>query len=143
MEHSAAAAASATATAAAAAAAAAAASATATAAAGTAVELEGQLDRAAAAIAEADALIVFTGAGMGVDSGLGTYRGANAGVWQAGHDLGLDYDQLCRSQLLHDHSREQPTAAAVAATRIDARLAWAFWRFQHELYTSGSTPHDG
>ena len=37
---------------------------------------------------------------MGVDSGLGTYRGANAGVWKAGDELGLDYDQLCRSQWL-------------------------------------------
>ena len=42
-------------------------------------KLERSLDRAAQAIRSADALIVFTGAGMGVDSGLGTYRGANAG----------------------------------------------------------------
>jgi len=37
------------------------------------------LRAAAAAIRQADALLFATGAGMGVDSGLGTYRGTNAG----------------------------------------------------------------
>jgi hypothetical protein len=35
----------------------------------------------AKAIFEADALLYTTGAGMGVASGLGTFRGVNAGVW--------------------------------------------------------------
>jgi NAD-dependent SIR2 family protein deacetylase len=116
--------------------------------------LELALSRAAAAIADAEALIVFTGAGMGVDSGLGTYRGANAGVWRAGHDLGWSYEQLCRSQHLFaeqapqtsldskpdtEPEPEQPPGANV----IDARLAWAFWRFSYEMYTAGSKPHAG
>eukprot|EP01043_Picozoa_sp_COSAG02_P006343 COSAG02_NODE_179_length_31090_cov_49.813785_34_plen_77_part_00 len=39
------------------------------------------LHRAAEAVASADALLFCCGAGMGVDSGLGTYRGANACVY--------------------------------------------------------------
>ena len=34
-----------------------------------------QISNAAKAILEADALLICTGAGMGVDSGLGTFRG--------------------------------------------------------------------
>ena len=34
-----------------------------------------QIKNAARAVLEADALLIFTGAGMGVDSGLGTFRG--------------------------------------------------------------------
>eukprot|EP01050_Picozoa_sp_SAG11_P017161 SAG11_NODE_2439_length_3363_cov_1.689951_2_plen_276_part_00 len=117
------------------------------------------LDRAAAAIHAADALLVFSGAGMGVDSGLGTYRGVNAGVWQAGHDLGLDYDQLCRSQHF-DNDKPPPVgepaagasgaalpaderAADVRAAAVGARLAWGFWKFQYELYTRVAKPHAG
>ena len=37
------------------------------------------LEEAALAIATADAMVIGTGAGMGVDSGLGTFRGRNAG----------------------------------------------------------------
>ena len=39
------------------------------------------ISAAAAVIRNADAIIVTTGAGMGVDSGLGTFRGRNAGAW--------------------------------------------------------------
>ena len=39
-----------------------------------------KIRRAAELIFRADALLITTGAGMGVDSGLATYRGRNAGV---------------------------------------------------------------
>jgi NAD-dependent SIR2 family protein deacetylase len=38
----------------------------------------------------ADAVLICSGAGMGVDSGLGTYRGTNAG------HFGLDYEAICQ-----------------------------------------------
>lgn len=47
----------------------------------------GSFGRAAEAVASADALLITTGAGMGVDSGLGTFRGRNAGVWRAAASL--------------------------------------------------------
>lgn len=40
-----------------------------------------KLAAAARLIADADALLICTGAGMGVASGYGTFRGASAGVW--------------------------------------------------------------
>ena len=36
----------------------------------------------------------MTGAGMGVDSGLGTFRGRNAGVWPPLKDLGMDFTEM-------------------------------------------------
>ena len=60
------------------------------------VDLAGDsLRNAAQRIREADALLIFSGAGMGVDSGLGTYRGVNAG------NFGMDYEEICQPKWFH------------------------------------------
>lgn len=45
-------------------------------------DLSAAIEHAASLIEQADALIVAAGAGMGVDSGLPDFRGAE-GIWQA------------------------------------------------------------
>lgn len=81
---------------------------------------------AANAIRDADAILVTTGAGMGVDSGLGTFRGRNAGVWAPLEAMGLDFSEMSNPRRFEE----------------DPRAAWAFWRFRHQAYTK-STPHEG
>ena len=78
------------------------------------------LQSAADRIKSADAVLIFTGAGMGADSGLGTYRGVNAG------NFGVAYEEICQSKWFD----------------WDPELAWAFWGKCYQAYTS-STPHAG
>lgn len=84
------------------------------------------VDQIARAVLEAEALLITTGAGMGVDSGLGTFRGRNAGVWPPLKALRLDFSEMSCPDWF----------------QADARLAWAFWHFRHQAYTKG-TPHAG
>jgi len=81
---------------------------------------------AAEALQNADALLICTGAGMGVDSGLGTFRGKNAGVWPPLKAMQMDFSEM-----------SQPSWFTT-----DPRLAWAFWHFRHQAYTKGA-PHAG
>lgn len=87
---------------------------------------ERALARAAAAIRDCDALLICTGAGMGVDSGLGTFRGRNAGVWAPLKAMQMDFSEMSCPDWFES----------------DARLAWAFWHFRHQAYTKGK-PHAG
>eukprot|EP01062_Namystynia_karyoxenos_P027625 TRINITY_DN21144_c0_g1_i1.p1 TRINITY_DN21144_c0_g1~~TRINITY_DN21144_c0_g1_i1.p1 ORF type:complete len:359 (+),score=77.07 TRINITY_DN21144_c0_g1_i1:69-1079(+) len=81
---------------------------------------------AAAALRKANALLILTGAGMGVDSGLGTFRGRNAGVWPPLKAMQVDFSEMSSPDWFQE----------------DPRLGWAFWHFRHQAYT-GSTPHEG
>jgi NAD-dependent SIR2 family protein deacetylase len=82
------------------------------------------LRAAAAAIRQADALLFATGAGMGVDSGLGTYRGTNAG------NFGVDYEEICQPRWFEESPEGSP------------ELAWGFWSRCFHAYKD-STPHAG
>mmetsp|Transcript_29570 Transcript_29570/g.81274 ORF Transcript_29570/g.81274 Transcript_29570/m.81274 type:complete len:388 (-) Transcript_29570:94-1257(-) len=84
------------------------------------------LQQAAQLLHRADALLICTGAGMGVDSGLGTFRGRNAGIWPPLRALCMDYSEMSDPRWF----------------REDPRLAWAFWRAVHKAFTLG-TPHAG
>eukprot|EP00913_Durusdinium_trenchii_P019012 g17868.t1 len=64
--------------------------------------------------------------GMGVDSGLGTFRGRNAGVWPPLKAMQMDFSEMSSPDWFD----------------TDPRLAWAFWRFRHQAYTLGE-PHRG
>ena len=88
--------------------------------------LASAVEDAARAIAEADAMVIGTGAGMGVDSGLGTFRGRNAGVWEPLKAMQRDFSEMSCPDVFEE----------------DERAAWAFWKFRHDTYT-GSDPHDG
>jgi NAD-dependent SIR2 family protein deacetylase len=80
--------------------------------------LNAQLLQAAKIIKAADALLINTGAGMGVSSGLGTFRGKAAGVWPPLAKLGIDFsDMSCP-----DRFQEDPT------------FAWSFWNFRYTRF---------
>lgn len=81
---------------------------------------------AAAWIADADAVLIGSGAGMGVDSGLNTFRGSRRGVWAGLEAVGLAYEEICHPRWF----QEEP------------RLGWAFWNFCHRAYR-GTAPHPG
>ena len=84
--------------------------------------------QAAEAIKKADALIVTTGAGMGVDSGLPDFRG-NEGFWKAYPPiakLGVSFSSMANPKWFE----EKP------------ELAWAFYGHRLNLYRK-TIPHKG
>lgn len=89
-------------------------------------DIEVSLAQAAAWIAEADAILVGSGAGMGVDSGLATFRGGKAGVWPGLQAVGLAYEEICDPKWFVK----------------EPELAWAFWDFCHSAYRE-TKPHQG
>ena len=79
-------------------------------------------------IKEADAILITTGAGMGVDSGLPDFRG-DKGFWKAYppiKKLGLSFSDMANPQWF-DNKPE---------------LAWAFYGHRLNLYRD-TIPHDG
>lgn len=84
--------------------------------------------QAAKAIEEADALIISSGAGMGVDSGLPDFRG-NEGFWKAYPPiakLGISFSEMANPRWF----KEKP------------ELAWAFYGHRLNLYRE-TKPHKG
>jgi len=61
-----------------------------------------------------------------VDSGLGTFRGRNAGVWHPLKAMQIDFSEMSCPDVFEE----------------DPRAAWAFWKFRYDAYTS-SEPHEG
>lgn len=83
---------------------------------------------AAAAVREAAGLLITAGAGMGVDSGLPDFRGAE-GFWRAYppfRKLGLQFQELADPRWFHG----------------DPALAWGFYGHRLDLYRR-TVPHDG
>lgn len=90
--------------------------------------LQADLRRAAEALDAADALVIGAGAGMGVDSGLPDFRGAE-GFWQAYPpyaQLGLNFYELANPRWF----------------RHDPPLAWGFYGHRLNLYRA-ARPHEG
>lgn len=85
-----------------------------------------EIESASRYIQRADALLICTGAGMGVDSGIGTFRGKNAGIWPPLKEMNMDFQQMSQPKWFES----------------DPRLAWAFWKYRWENYTSAK-PHEG
>jgi NAD-dependent SIR2 family protein deacetylase len=93
-----------------------------------AANTDNKIRQAAEAINAADALVVTAGAGMGVDSGLPDFRGAQ-GFWRAYPDiakLGLSFEEMANPAWFE----ENPS------------LAWAFYGHRLNLYRS-TVPHAG
>src|SRR3954447_18240817 len=89
---------------------------------------EDALRQATEAILEADALLIGTGAGMGVDSGLPDFRGPQ-GFWRAYPvyaKLGLDFQSMANPRWF----------------RSDPTLAWGFFGHRLNLYRA-TQPHEG
>lgn len=89
-------------------------------------ELQASLKRAASLLSNCDALLLCTGAGMGVASGLGTFRGAAAGIWPPLVERGIHFTSMSNPDVFEE----------------DERFAWAFWQFRHRCYTEAE-PHEG
>ncbi len=84
--------------------------------------------KAQEAIKQADAVIIHTGAGMGVDSGLPDFRG-NSGFWKeypAIKNLGLSFEQMANPHWFEKRPE----------------LAWAFYGHRLNLYRQ-TKPHAG
>ena len=79
-------------------------------------------------IEQADGLLITAGAGMGVDSGLPDFRGAQ-GFWRA-------YPALGRARIAFER------IASPAAFESDPGLAWGFYGHRLNLYRA-TVPHDG
>jgi len=86
------------------------------------------IDTAAELVADADALLISTGAGMGVDSGLPDFRG-DEGFWNAYppfEQRDLDFYDLANPRWFEE----------------DPALAWGFYGHRLHLYRD-TDPHDG
>ncbi len=86
------------------------------------------IQHAADALRDADAILVAAGAGMGVDSGLPDFRGAQ-GFWKAYpayKHLNLGFSNLANPRWFRD----------------DPGLAWGFYGHRMHLYRD-TTPHEG
>ena len=91
-------------------------------------ELHASVHRAAELIDQADALVIAAGAGMGVDSGLPDFRGAE-GFWRAYpalRSLNLDFYSIASPRTFH----------------TDPALAWGFYGHRLNLYRK-TQPHAG
>jgi len=92
------------------------------------MNLSEHLSKAKQILAEADALFITAGAGMGVDSGLPDFRGAE-GFWRAypkARELGLRFEEMANPEWFGK----------------DPRLAWAFYGHRLHLYRD-TEPHEG
>ncbi len=90
--------------------------------------MENLLKKAAEVISNANALIITSGAGMGVDSGLPDFRG-NTGFWKeypAISHLGISFQEMANPTWFD----EKP------------KLAWAFYGHRYNLYRD-TVPHKG
>ena len=86
------------------------------------------LDRAATVIANASALLLTSGAGMGVDSGMPDYRG-DQGFWKAYppyRHLGVSFVEMANPEWFRD----------------DPSFAWGFYGHRRNLYRE-TQPHSG
>lgn len=85
-------------------------------------------NKAAIAIKQANAIIITSGAGMGVDSGLPDFRG-NSGFWKeypAISHLGISFSEMANPRWFDENPK----------------LAWAFYGHRYNLYNS-TKPHSG
>jgi NAD-dependent SIR2 family protein deacetylase len=82
--------------------------------------------RAAQFIHDADTIFIGTGAGMGVASGIGTFRGVAAGIWPPLEKRAIRFEHMSNPEQF----------------QLDERFAWSFWQYRFVGYTS-SLPNDG
>jgi NAD-dependent SIR2 family protein deacetylase len=85
-------------------------------------------------INDADAILIMTGAGMGVGSGFGTFRGQNAGVWEPLETLGIDFTEISSPIWFQKD---------ISTTCSDSvNFAYSFWQFRYQSYRYNE-PHKG
>ena len=87
-----------------------------------------EIAKAKELLAEADAILIITGAGMSVDSGIPTYRGAN-GIWTKSIQIG-------------DETYAYDDISSLTMWKTRPELAWGFKSHFYHLMNSFS-PHEG
>ncbi len=100
------------------------------------VKTEEIIDKAAHLILDCDAILFTSGAGMGVGSGLGTFRGVAAGVWPPL----LQHPELDFSDMSNPSWFRKPQGNS--DKHDTANFGYAFWAFRYNAYTSAA-PHRG
>ena len=89
-------------------------------------DIETSLNKAAKLVQKAEGILVGTGAGMGVDSGLPDFRG-NEGFWRAYpsiEKLGVGFQEMANPKWFE----------------LDPSLAWGFYGHRLNLYRQ-TIPH--
>ena len=99
-------------------------------------QLQKKIDQAADLLLQCDALLFTSGAGMGVGSGLGTFRGVAAGVWPPL----LKHPNLDFTDMSNPSWFNKPQGNNAAHNT--ANFGYAFWAYRYEAYTSAA-PHQG
>lgn len=89
--------------------------------------MQEELKYAAQLIKEADCLLFLSGAGMGVDSGVGTFRGKNTSLCPLLKARGMDFFDVSNPRWFED----------------DPRIAYGYWRWVYDTYVTQSAPHQG
>ena len=79
-------------------------------------------------IQDAEVLVFTSGAGMGVDSGIGTFRGKNAGLWPPLKDLNLTNQKMAVPLWFEDNKNPY--------------LAFGFWQARYNEFVN-NLPHKG
>ena len=100
------------------------------------IETEQKIDKIAELILNCDAILITSGAGMSVNSGLGTVRGSTAVVWPPllKHPK-LDYVDIVTPDWFHKSQGN-------SSQHDTANFAYAFWTNQYNQYSSAN-PHYG
>ncbi|CAF1031863.1 unnamed protein product [Rotaria sordida] len=94
------------------------------------------IDKIAELILDCEAILFTSGAGMGVSSGLGTFRGSTASSWSPLlQEPKLDYTNICNPIWFE---KEQGNSIK----HDTANFGYAFWTYQYDLFTT-TTPHSG
>ena len=99
-------------------------------------QIQQTVEQAANLLSECDALLFTSGAGMGVGSGLGTFRGIAAGVWPPLLEHpDLDFTDMSNPSWFRRPQGNSPK-------HDTANFGYAFWAYRYEAYTSAA-PHLG
>lgn len=94
------------------------------------------IDKAADLILNCQAIFFTSGAGMGVSSGLGTFRGVAAGVWPPL----LKHPELDFTDMSNPKWFGKPEGNT--DKHDTANFGYAFWTYRYNAYTSAA-PHHG
>ncbi|CAF0935982.1 unnamed protein product [Rotaria sordida] len=99
-------------------------------------EMQSLIEKAADLVLNCEAILFTSGAGMGVSSGLGTFRGAAAGVWPPL----LKHPELDFTDMSNPQWFRKPQGNS--DKHNTANFGYAFWAYRYNAYTSAA-PHLG
>jgi NAD-dependent SIR2 family protein deacetylase len=99
-------------------------------------EMKSLINKAAELILNCEAILFTSGAGMGVSSGLGTFRGIAAGVWPPL----LKHPELDFTDMSNPQWFRKPQGNS--DKHNTANFGYAFWSYRYTAYTSAD-PHIG